>query len=295
MQVYWQQEKLPLKPNFFGLKKPRFLEVGFGKGDFLVYLYALDQESPIIGIELSKKLIDLALKKLSYPPNLFLFQGDARFILKYVLPTESFEKIFLLFPFPWKKERHKERRIYREDFPETIWYSLKENGKFYVLTDEKFFYEELKERFLEKEIFTEGEFEQNLLEKAMETKYARKWKKLGKSFYYSSFKKIAEKKVTLEKKVKIINKIDHVILEDEKFSENYERKEKDKIFKIKRVFHNKDSKIVEVFTMEENFEQLIYFIIEKRKNVILKPLMREKIIFTEWILENLKNVFRFKP
>ncbi|MEN3044443.1 MAG: hypothetical protein ABDH37_04410 [Candidatus Hydrothermales bacterium] len=294
MHIYWQQEKLPLKPNFFGLKKPRFLEIGFGKGDFLIFLYALDSQSPLIGIELSKKLIDLALKKLSFPPNLYLFQGDAKFILKYVLPTEIFEKIFLLFPFTWKKEKHKEKRIYREEFPKIIWHSLKENGKFYILTDEEFFYNELKEKFLEDKIFTEEEFEQNFLEKALETKYARKWKKLGKSFYYSSFKKLTDKKVSLEKKVKIINKIDHIILENENFLENYQKKDKDKIFKIKKIFHNKNSKIFEFFTKEEDFGQILYFIMEKKKNIILKSLMKEKIIFTEWILENLKKVFCFK-
>ncbi|MEO0270631.1 MAG: hypothetical protein ABIM98_04300 [candidate division WOR-3 bacterium] len=295
MIVFWQDEKLPLNKNFFGPKPVRFLEIGFGKGDFLIHLFALDPLSPLVGIEISKKMIKTLLKKLSYHPNIFLFYGDAKFLLKYVFPNFLFEKIFMLFPFTFKKEKHKERRIYENDFPEIIWYSLKEEGKFYSITDEKFFYEEMKEKFLRKGYFIEDEFEDFFLEKATDTKYARKWKKIGKKFYFLSLKKVSDKKPDLEKKIKIINKFDHLILEKEDFENNYERKEKERIFKLKRIFTSDKSKIFEFFSKEENFEQFLFFLMEKKDKILLKPLFKEKMIFTEWILDNLKNVFFLKP
>lgn len=291
MMVFWQDENLPLKVSFFGPKPPRFLEIGFGKGDFLIHLFALDPSSPLIGIEISKKMIKFTLKKLSYHPNIFLFHGNAKFLLKYVFPHFLFEKIFMLFPFTYKKEKHRERRIYEGDFPEIIWYSLKKEGKFYSITDEKFFYEEMKERFLKKGYFTEDKFEDFFLEKASDTKYARKWKSFGKKFYFLSFKKISDKNPYIEKKIKIINKIDHLILEKENFKNNYERKEKEVIFKLKRVFTSDKSKIFEFFSKEENLEQFLFFLMEKKEKILLKPLFKENIIFTEWVLENLKNVF----
>jgi len=294
MNIFWQNERLPLKKSFFGPKGPRFLEIGFGKGDFLIHLFALDSSSPLVGIEISREMINIALRKLGFHPNIFLFHGDAKFLLKYVLPHFTFEKIFMLFPFPWPKEKHKERRIYEGDFPEIIWYSLKDNGKFYVITDEDFFHEELKQKFLEKNLFSESEFEEFFKEKAIETKYARKWRKEGKKFYFLSLKKINEGKPELKKEIKILNKIDHMILASEKFKSEFQNTEEEKIFILKRVFLSDKGKIFEFFVREENFEQFLYFLMERKKNIILRPLFREKIVFTEWIMKNLENIFEIK-
>lgn len=291
MNIFWQNEKLPLKRSFFGPKKTRFLEIGFGKGDFLIHLFALDSSSPLVGIEISKEMIEVTLRKLSYHPNIFLFHGDAKFLLKYVFPHNLFEKIFMLFPFPWPKKKHKEKRIYEGDFEKVIWYSLKEDGKFYMITDEDFFYEELKQKFLKENIFSESEFEDFFKEKAIETKYARKWRKENKNFYFLCLKKVNDKKPELKKKIKILNKIDHIVLKSENFITEFQNIKEDKIFILKRIFNSDKGKIFEFFVKEENFKQFLYFLMEKKKNTTLKPLFKEKIIFTEWIIENLKNIF----
>ncbi len=293
MKVFWQEEKLPLKKTFFGPKEPRFLEIGFGKGDFMIHLFALDSSSPLVGIEISKEMINITLRKLSYHPNIFLFHGDARFLLKYVFPYFLFEKIFMLFPFPWPKERHKERRIFEGDFINILWYSLKDNGKFYTVTDEEVFSQDTKEKFMNSGVFEQDEFEDFFRKKATETKYARKWRKAGKNFYFLCFKKIKEKKPKIEKKIKIINKVDHFILKNEKFKDNYEKKEEGRIFILKEIYFSESGKIFKFFVKEEILEQTLFFTLDKKRNFILKPLFKERIIFTEWILENLKKIFDF--
>ncbi len=292
MKIFWQDERLPLKKEFFGKRTPSFLEIGFGKGHFLEYLLSFNESA--VGIEVSKEMIELVSKRLSpYTERLFLFHGDARFIIKYVLPEMIFEKIFLLFPFPWPKERHKKRRIYEGDFPKVIWKALKEEGKFYVVTDEEEFLSELKERFLKDGLFSESEFEEDLKEKAYQTKYAKKWKEKGKKIFSLCLKK-NQKEFFLEKRIKITGKPDHFLLKSTEFPEDYMRKEEDRVFTLKQVFSSESGMIFKFFSKEEDLSQTLFFLMEKKRNIILRPLFREKTVFTEWIMQNIEDFFRIK-
>lgn len=96
-----------------------WLEVGFGSGEHTRAQIAADPTVGLIACEVFENGVCSLLSKLmpegdeaeaAVPPNLRLWTGDARVLLQ-LLPAESLDRLFLLFPDPWPKARHAKRRF----------------------------------------------------------------------------------------------------------------------------------------------------------------------------------------
>ena len=124
-------------------KKKIVLEIGFGAGENLLNLIKSDEEAYFIGCEpylngLANFLIHLDKK---YYKIVKVFKDDVR-VLLFHLPNDFFNNIFILYPDPWPKERHKKRKIINNENIKLILDKLKNNGKIYIATDvEKYFIE----------------------------------------------------------------------------------------------------------------------------------------------------------
>ena len=124
-------------------KKKIVLEVGFGGGENLLNMIEADEKSFYIGCEpylngMTNFLINLDAK---YYEIVKVFKDDVRVLLYYV-PKSFFNNIFILFPDPWPKERHRKRKIINKENVELIVDKLKNKGKVYLATDvEKYFFE----------------------------------------------------------------------------------------------------------------------------------------------------------
>lgn len=89
-----------------------WLEIGFGAGEHLAALAEARRETGFIGCEafangIAKMLGEIERRELD---NIRLFADDAR-LLVAALPPASIDRVFILFPDPWPKPRHKKRRI----------------------------------------------------------------------------------------------------------------------------------------------------------------------------------------
>ena len=124
-------------------KKQKILEVGFGDGENLLNMIKNDEESYFIGCEpylngLANFLSSLDKK---YYEKVKVFKDDAR-VLLFQLPNDFFNYIFILFPDPWPKEKHRKRKMINEENAKLIVDKLKNRGKIYIATDvEKYFFE----------------------------------------------------------------------------------------------------------------------------------------------------------
>lgn len=121
------------------------LEIGFGAGENLLNLIERDEESYFIGSEpylngLANFLLNLDKK---YYKIVSIFKDDVR-VLLFHLPKKFFNDIFILFPDPWPKKRHRKRKIINSENVNLILDKLKNNGNIYIATDvEKYFFEML--------------------------------------------------------------------------------------------------------------------------------------------------------
>ena len=100
--------------KLFGNKNPIHIEIGMGKGDFIIGMAKLHPEINFIGIEMYDSVLMHAVKKLDELelPNLKLIRMDANDIDKVF--KKEISLIYLNFSDPWPKNRNAKRRLTHE-------------------------------------------------------------------------------------------------------------------------------------------------------------------------------------
>ncbi|MCI8598659.1 MAG: tRNA (guanosine(46)-N7)-methyltransferase TrmB [Lachnospiraceae bacterium] len=98
--------------ELFGNQNPIHIEIGMGKGRFLMDLAKQNPQVNYIGIERYSSVLYRALQKMEEEPltNLFFICMDASTIHQVFAPREV-ARIYLNFSDPWPKDRHAKRRL----------------------------------------------------------------------------------------------------------------------------------------------------------------------------------------
>jgi tRNA (guanine-N7-)-methyltransferase len=117
-------------------KKKLILEIGIGMGENLIHLSKKNIKKNIIGVDpfkngmvnVSDYCINNNVKNIYLYPHVF-----QKFINKF--KNLRFDMLYILFPDPWPKKRHRKRRIVNEEFLKKIFEILKKKGKFFFSTD----------------------------------------------------------------------------------------------------------------------------------------------------------------
>ena len=105
------------KKNFFQNDKPLHIEVGMGKGKFIIEMARQNPDINYIGIEKYSSVLVRAIDKREEleTDNLLFMRMDAEEIASYFAPEEV-DKIYLNFSDPWPKDRHAKRRLTSTQF-----------------------------------------------------------------------------------------------------------------------------------------------------------------------------------
>ena len=114
------------------------IEVGMGKGRFMMELAQLHPDINYIGIEMYSSVLLRAVQKMEENPipNLRFIRMDAREIEDVFAPGEV-DKIYLNFSDPWPKDRHAKRRLPSRQFLARFDQILKKEGNLEFKTDNK--------------------------------------------------------------------------------------------------------------------------------------------------------------
>ena len=120
----------------FGNENPIHIEIGMGKGQFIMKLAKEHPDINYIGIERYSSVLLRALQKMEIEPlpNIRFFCMDASIITE-VFDKEEVAKIYLNFSDPWPKERHAKRRLTSRQFFERYDKILAGNGVVEFKTD----------------------------------------------------------------------------------------------------------------------------------------------------------------
>ena len=131
----------------FPKKQPLHIEVGMGKGRFLMDMARLHPEINYVGIEMYDSVLLRALQKRGELaeegeklPNLYFMRMDAR-NLPDVFDKEEVDRIYLNFSDPWPKARHAKRRLTSREFLARYDQILVPDGKVEFKTDNKGLFE----------------------------------------------------------------------------------------------------------------------------------------------------------
>ena len=131
------------RKKVFGRETPLFLEIGFGRGTFLLEKACLAPENDFIGIEIYRPSIAKLLKGLatmdgSEGPlitNLRVYNHNARYVLMDCIQENSLDGAYILFPDPWHKTRHRKRRLINPEFCSLLLSRLRPGGTAVIATD----------------------------------------------------------------------------------------------------------------------------------------------------------------
>ncbi len=101
----------------FGNDNPIHVEIGMGKGKFIVEMARLNPAINYIGIEKFSSVLVRGIQKLQQEPlpNLYFIRMEAEEITE-VFAAGEIAKIYLNFSDPWPKDRHAKRRLPSREF-----------------------------------------------------------------------------------------------------------------------------------------------------------------------------------
>ena len=137
----------------FGDRHPIYIEIGMGKGQFILNMAKAHPDVNFIGIERYSSVLLRALEKFDTEEyealtNIRFVCMDARNVEEVFAPEEV-DKIFLNFSDPWPKARHAKRRLTSTEFLERYEKILAQGGRVEFKTDNRplfdFSVEEVKE------------------------------------------------------------------------------------------------------------------------------------------------------
>lgn len=174
----------------FEKKQPLHIEVGMGKGRFLMDLARLHPEINYVGIEMYDSVLLRALQKREeleekgeVYSNLFFMRVDAR-LLPEIFEKGEADKIYLNFSDPWPKARHAKRRLTSREFLARYDQILVPDGKVEFKTDNKglfeFSLEEVKETKWNLDAFTfDLHHNEEMVKGNVMTEYEEKFSLMG--------------------------------------------------------------------------------------------------------------------
>lgn len=127
----------------FGNDHPIVLEIGSGKGRFLLSTAAERPDLNLIGVEKSlhyhRVIRDRMLKRGL--TNIRLINHDGYLVLKDMIPDASIHEIHVYFPDPWPRKREQKRRIIRPQVLTEMRRVLVDGGLGVYVTDHQEYFE----------------------------------------------------------------------------------------------------------------------------------------------------------
>ena len=128
--------------DVFGNDHPIEIEVGMGKGKFIMDLAAAHPDVNYLGIERYSSVLLRVLQKRAERDlsNIFFLCIDAKEMADYFAPGEV-SRIYLNFSDPWPKDRHAKRRLTSPVFMEVYDSILKPDGVIEFKTDNRGLFE----------------------------------------------------------------------------------------------------------------------------------------------------------
>ena len=177
----------------FNNDNPIHIEIGMGKGDFIIENALTYPNINFIGIEKYSSVLARAIEKLNDKeiPNLRLIRMDANFIEEVF--NHEVDVIYLNFSDPWPKKRTAKRRLTSDNFLEKYKSIFKKDNIIIMKTDNMNLFEYSLESLSRNGYVLEKvslDLHNSDIENNIETEYERKFVLKGNNIYYVYAKKL---------------------------------------------------------------------------------------------------------
>ena len=170
------------------------LEIGFGRGEFLLDLAARSPETAFLGVEVSFKRVLKMARKLARDglTNVRLIEDRAETVVRDVIPDDALAEVWINFSDPWPKARHAGRRLIQPDFIAALTPRVRPGGRVHVATDDVPYAEQIHEV-----LSTASGLESDHpgvpwlpeVSGRMHTGYEREWRAEGRPLHFFEYKR----------------------------------------------------------------------------------------------------------
>ena len=135
--IHNEEEKKGHWKEVFGNNNPIHIEIGMGKGTFIMESAKRNPYINYIGIEKYSSVLLRAIEKREQEqelPNLYFIRMDAEYI-ENVFDKDEVSNIYLNFSDPWPKDRNAKRRLTSDRFLKRYTNIMKKDGRVTFKTD----------------------------------------------------------------------------------------------------------------------------------------------------------------
>jgi len=121
----------------FRRSAPKTLDIGTGMGEVTVSIAKNHPENDYFAVEVHRPGVGNLLRRIAQEEltNVRISDHDVTDVLRYQLPADSIDMVFIFFPDPWPKKRHHKRRLVNAEFLQLLKKCLKSNGRIFIATD----------------------------------------------------------------------------------------------------------------------------------------------------------------
>ncbi len=176
-------------PAIFGRRAPLEIEIGAGKGEFIIERAASRPEQDFLAVELSATVSRVLAVRCGRAAleNLRVAKMDARALVNVLLADASVAAYHVYFPDPWPKGRHVKHRLFTPQFASGLYRTLAAGGTIYIATDVREYAGEIFAMVEGAGFIRAAEVAPG----ARTTGFARKYLAAGKPVFSASFRKPA--------------------------------------------------------------------------------------------------------
>ncbi|HLW34406.1 MAG TPA: tRNA (guanosine(46)-N7)-methyltransferase TrmB [Chthoniobacterales bacterium] len=139
-QTYFAQLNLVA---VFGREAPLQVDLGCGDGGLICELARKFPEKNFLGLEKLVGRVAKTCRKSAELENVRVLNVESAYAVRYLLPENSVETFYLLFPDPWPKRRHHRRRVVTADFLTAVHRALNNEGILHIATDQENYFQQI--------------------------------------------------------------------------------------------------------------------------------------------------------
>ncbi|MCD4651232.1 MAG: tRNA (guanosine(46)-N7)-methyltransferase TrmB [Candidatus Cloacimonetes bacterium] len=139
----------------FGNSNPVRMEIGCGRGRFLMEKSLAMPDVNFLGFEPKLKRVKLLLQQfdMAKQPNIRLIRSFVKQDITRWIPGASIQKVYIQHPDPWPKRRHTANRLIQPRFLDALAYIMEAGGKVQITTDNAPYVKWIREHFHQNEKF----------------------------------------------------------------------------------------------------------------------------------------------
>jgi tRNA (guanine-N7-)-methyltransferase len=164
------------------------LDLGCGKGSFSTALAKMYPEKTILSADVMIGRLRKLVKRNAREnvENITPLRVEAGQLFSYILPDSSIDRIHMLCPDPWPKNRHRGNRLLCSNFIGHLHRVLKDNGIFHFSSDDQYYFNAVEKLLSESGIFKK-DMEGIADVPDIKTDFERLWLSLGKEVRHTSW------------------------------------------------------------------------------------------------------------